>query len=83
MAREYSPTWPILDQTVGEGRKKKEEKRRKEKKRREVRERDTTFSLNFPAIEPAVPGGARGKVLPRGKSYKWKPESRVLTNSKR
>ena len=77
----YSPTWPILDQALGEGRKKKEGKKRKEK--REFRERDTTFSLNFPAIRPAVPDGARGNVLLGDKSYKWKLESRVLTNSKR
>ena len=62
MAREYSPTWPILDQKVGEGRKKKEEKKRKGK--REFRGRDTTFSLNFPVIGPAVFGGARGRAHP-------------------
>ena len=80
MARKYSPTWPILDQMVGEGRKKKEGKIRKGK--REFKERDITFSLNFPTIGPAILGGARGKVLPRNKSYKWKLESGVLTNSK-
>ena len=63
--------------------RKRKKKKEGKKKKREFRGRDTTFSLNFPAIGPAVPGGTRGKVLPRDKSYKWKPESGVLTNSKR
>ena len=56
----------------------KREKERKGRGKREFRERHTTFFLNFSTIRLAVPGGARGKVLPRDKSYKWKPELGVL-----
>ena len=37
------------------------------------RERNSTFSLEFPAIGPASPDEARGKVAPHGKDYTWVP----------
>ena len=46
------------------------EKEEKEKRRRNLRERSSTSSIGFPAIGPAVPDGARRKVLPRAKSFK-------------
>ena len=41
-----------------------------EGKEEESREKDSTFSLDFPTIGPSVYGEVRGKVLPRDKSYK-------------
>ena len=38
-----------------------------------MRERASTFSLEFPAIGPSVSGEARSKVAPHGKSYAWAP----------
>ena len=52
----------------GGGRKTKRERERKE---RDFRERSSTFSLEFPAIEPSVAGEARRKVAPHGKGYTW------------
>ena len=37
------------------------------------RERESTFSLNFPMTGPSNPGEARGKVDPHCKSYAWVP----------
>ena len=37
------------------------------------RVRSSHFSLDFPAIEPAISGDARSKVAPRGKDYAWVP----------
>ena len=50
----------------------------KEKRKEEKcsRERNSTFSLAFQAIGPAVSGGARGKAHPRGKSFASRPKSR-------
>ena len=55
------PTGPILDLPVGWG--------ERGERKRELRERSSTFSLNFPAIGPAVSSGARRKVHPCGKSF--------------
>ena len=63
-----------LTKPVGEKEKKKERKKRKRK--RELIERSSTFSLNFPVIEPAVSGRAKGKVHPHGKSFAPRPESK-------
>ena len=49
------------------GEKKIAEKKEEEKKN--FRERDSTFSLNFPTIGPAVSGGARGRVYPHNKGF--------------
>ena len=38
-------------------------------KRESFRERDSTFSLNFPTIGPKVSGGARGRVHPLDKGF--------------
>ena len=37
--------------------------------RESFRERESTLSLNFPAIGPAVSGGARGRVHPHDKGF--------------
>ena len=44
---------------VGEGKKK----------RGSFREKDSTFSLNFPTIGPTVSGRARGRVHPLDKGF--------------
>ena len=63
--KKYSPNLTILDQPVGwRGREEKEKRGIK------LIERSTAFSLGFPAIRPAVPGGVRRKVLPQAKSFK-------------
>ena len=49
--------------------KKRAENKEEEKERVLERERDSTFSLNFPTIEPAVSGEARGRVHPHGKGF--------------
>ena len=61
-----------LDQTIRwEEEKEKEEKEKKEEEREEEGgERSSTFSLVFPAIGPSIFVRARGKVRPRGKSFK-------------
>ena len=41
----------------------------------ESRERSSTFSLNFPMIEPSVSGEARDKVDPLNESFKLRPET--------
>ena len=46
-----------------------EKKKRGRKKRESFRERDSTFSLNFPTIGPKVSGGARGRVHPLDKGF--------------
>ena len=50
------------------GKKEKGQKKREEEKE-SLRERDSTFSLNFLAIGPAVSSGARGRVHPHGKGF--------------
>ena len=56
-----------LDPTELDGGKKRENRERKErgKEEEDFRERESTFSLNFPVIGPTVLGGARGRVYPR------------------
>ena len=59
-----SPSWTKqLD-----GRREKSIKERG-RKRESFRERDSTFSLNFTTIGPAVSDGARGRVQPHGKGF--------------
>ena len=48
-------------------------KERKREKGRELRERGSTFSLDFPAIGPSNLDETRGKVDPHCKSYAWVP----------
>ena len=59
-----SPSWTKL----WDGRKEKSRKERG-RKRESFRERDSTFSLNFPTIEPAVSGRARGRVQSHDKGF--------------
>ena len=44
-------------------------KKKRGRKRESFRERDSTFSLNFPTIGPTVSSGARGRVQPHGKGF--------------
>ena len=46
-----------------------EEKEEKKKKKESCRERDSTFSLNFPTIGPTVSGRVRGRVHPLDKGF--------------
>ena len=59
-----SPSWT----KQWDGRKEKSIKERG-RKRESFRERDSTFSLNFPTIGPTVSGRARGRVQPHGKGF--------------
>ena len=52
-----------------------EKKKGKGIKGENFKERSSTISLNFLAIGPTVPGGARGKAHPRGKSFASRSES--------
>ena len=45
------------------------EKGKRGRRRESFRERDSTFSLNFPTIGSAVSGGARGRVHPLDKGF--------------
>ena len=65
--KKYSPNL-TLDQTIREEDRKGKRKGKMER-RRNLRGRSSTFSLVFPTIEPAVPGGSRRKVLPRAESF--------------
>ena len=53
----------------GMERRGRKEHKKNEGKKESFRERDTTFSLNFPAIGQAVLGGARGRVHPQCKGF--------------
>ena len=57
--------------SVGMEKKKGKGKGREE----ESRERGSTFSLDFPTIGSSVSSEARGRVLSRDKSFKWRPET--------
>ena len=57
----------IFSQSRGE----EEREMEGEKGEEGVRERNSTFSLDFPAIGPSNPGEARGKVDPHCKGYAW------------
>ena len=72
----------MLDQPVWEGGEKTE---KRERKRRRVleRERESTFSLDFPTIGPSNSGEARGKVDPHCKGYAWVPVLGSFDNSER
>ena len=51
-------------------REREERKSRKEReKMRDFRARSSHFSLSFPAIKPAVLGGASGRVHPHDKGF--------------
>ena len=44
-----------------------------ERKEWDFREKNSTFSLGFPAIGPSVSGESRRKVAPHDKGYTWVP----------
>ena len=52
---------------MGEKRERKERGEEEE----DFRERESTFSLNFPVISPSNPDETRDKVDPHYKSYAW------------
>ena len=69
LASERTSHWTLfLAQPVWGRREKGREKRGEG-----VRERDSTFSLDFSAIGASNPGEIRGKVDPHRKSYAWVP----------
>ena len=51
----------------------KGEKKERGKEGESFRERESTLSLDFLAIDPSNPGEARGKVDPHYKGYTWVP----------
>ena len=57
---------PIFSQPVWEGKRRE---KKDERERRNSRDRGSTFSLDFPVIDPSNPGKTRGKVNPYYKSY--------------
>ena len=65
-----------LDPTnwMGENRGKIEREKKEEREKINYRERDSTFFLDFPVIDPSNSGETRGKVDPHSKSYAWVPE---------
>ena len=74
-AKEKLDMWQVKGQALSpswtkqwDGRKEKSKKERG-RKRESFRERDSTFSLNFSTIGPAVSGGASGRVQPHGKGF--------------
>ena len=74
-ANEKLDMWQVKGQALSpswtkqwDGRREKAEKKGEEKER-VFRERDSTFSLNFLTIGPAVSGGARRRVQPHGKGF--------------
>ena len=81
MASERTILLTNLDPTGLGGKKGKRE--RKREKGREFRERDSTFSLDFQAIDSSNSGETRGKVDPHCKSYAWVPVLWSFGNSRR
>ena len=71
-----------LDPTdwMGEKRGKIEREKKEEREMRNSRERESTFSLDFSAIDPSNSGETRGKVDPHCKSYAWVPVLWSLDN---
>ena len=59
-----------------DGRREKGKKGEKGERMESPREKSSTFSLNFPAIGLTGSGEARDKVLPRGRCFALRPESR-------
>ena len=57
--------------SLNRGKKKTDlgRKGKRGRKRESFRERDSTFSLNFPTIGPTVSSGARGRVQPYDKGF--------------
>ena len=43
----------------------------RERKGRDLRERGSTFSLEFPAIRPSISDEAKSGVAPQDKGYAW------------
>ena len=70
MASERTILLTQLDPTgLGGGRRGK--RKREGKSERVLEKRESTFSLDFPAIGSSNPGEARGKVDPHCKGYTW------------
>ena len=74
-ANEKLDMWQVRGQALSpslakqlDGRKEKRKKERG-RERESFRERDSTFSLNFSTIRPAVSGGIRGRVHPHSKGF--------------
>ena len=72
-----------LDQVLPTGLGRGKEGIANREKRRDFRERVSTFSLEFPVIEPSVLVGTRGEVGLRYKGYAWVPVLWSFDNSER
>ena len=59
--------------SVWERKKREGANGERERERDIFRERGSTFSLSFPAIEPSASGEARSKVALHDKDYTWVP----------
>ena len=68
--RKDNSFYPCLTNQFGRGESKP---RNEGKKRRDFREKVSTFSLDFPVIDPSNSSETRGKVDPHGKGYMWVP----------
>ena len=55
----------------------------REKERESFKERESTFSLNFPTIGPVVSGGARGRVHPHDKGFESRLKLRKFRQNPR
>ena len=57
---------------IGFGRREREREEKREEEEA-ARERESTFSLDFPVIRPSNPSETKDKVGPHCKSYAWVP----------
>ena len=69
MARSTLPLGPTWTKRWDGEEGEKGTEKEKEEKKKSFRERDTTFSLDFPKIGSVVSGGARGRVHPHYKGF--------------
>ena len=87
MASERTILLTQLDPTGLDGGKGRENRGRKERGEEEEdfreRERESTLSLDFPAIDPLNPDETRDKVDLHCKSYTWVPVLWSFDNSER
>ena len=72
-----------LDPTdwIGEKIGKIEREKKEERERINSRERNSTFSLEFPVIRPSNPGETRGKLIPTARATRGYRYCGVSTNS--
>ena len=59
----------VISDRTSNGMREKKRAEKKEEEKESFREKDSTFSLNFSTIGPAVSGGAIGRVHHHGKGF--------------